>query len=86
VVALAFISYIFRVFIEGAVAFISEGGAVIFIDKGSLAVEGRLFKTAEAGVNRHDLRQRLITYKLKGPSAVINSLISTSDYSIGSSS
>ena len=56
-VALASISYIFKVFIKGAVAFINKGGAVIFINKRSLAVGGRLFKTAKAGVNRHDLRQ-----------------------------
>jgi hypothetical protein len=82
-VALASVSCIFRVFIEGAVAFVGEGGAVIFIDKGSLAVGGKSFKIAEAGVNKHDLRQRLMIYKLKGPSAVINSLISASDYSVG---
>ena len=51
------ISCVFRVFIEGAVAFIGKGGAVIFVDKGSLAIGGRLFKTAKARVNRHDLRQ-----------------------------
>ena len=61
-----------------------------FIGKGGLAVEGRLFKTAKAkvvndikGVNKHDLRQWLIIYKLKGPLLLINSLISLSDYSIG---
>ena len=47
---------VFKVFIGGAVAFIGKGGAVIFIDKGSLAVGGRLFKTAEAGVYRHNLK------------------------------
>ena len=50
------ISCVFRVFIEGAVAFIGKGGAVIFINKKSLAVKRRLFKTAKAGVNRHNLR------------------------------
>ena len=81
--ALASISYIFRVFIKGFLTFIGEG---------SLSI-GRLFKAAEAGVtnnikgvNRHDLRQQLIIYKLKGPLVLINSLISISDYSIGSSS
>jgi len=69
------------------------GGAVTFVGKGSLAVGERSFKTAKAGVvddikgvNRRDLRQRLITYKLKGPSLLINSLISASNHSIGLSS
>ena len=64
------------------------GGAVIFIGKGSLAV-GRSFKAVKArvaddirGVNSRDLRRRLIIYKLKGPSLLINSLISASNYSI----
>jgi hypothetical protein len=85
VVALASVSCIFGVFIEGAVAFISEGGAVTFIDKGSLAVGGRLFKTAEARVNRRDLRRRLMIYKLKSPSALMNSLISAFNHSVWSS-
>jgi hypothetical protein len=85
-------------FIGGAVAFVGGaaifiGRAIIFIGKGSLAV-GRSFKIARArvannikGVNRRSkLRQRLITYKLKGPLVLINSLISTSDHSIRSSS
>ena len=49
-----------------------------------------IFKAAEAGViddikgvNKHDLRQWLIIYKLKGPLLLINSLISLSNYSIG---
>ena len=49
------VGYIFRVFIEGAVVFIGEGGLVI---------KRRLFKIAKAevvnnikGVNRHNLRQ-----------------------------
>jgi hypothetical protein len=75
----------FGVFIEGAVAFIGERGAVIFIDKGSLAIKGRLFKTAEAEVNRCNSRRRLIIYKLKGPSVSMNSLISVFNYSIQSS-
>jgi len=75
--------------IEGAVTFI--GGAVIFIGEGGSAV-GRLFKTAGVGVgavkgvNKRDLRRRLITYELKGPSLLINSLISSSNYSVGLSS
>jgi hypothetical protein len=72
-------------FIEGAVTFI--GRAVTFIGKGSLAI-GRSFKTAKAGVvddiriNGRNLRWRLMTYKLKGPSVSINSLISISNYSV----
>ena len=42
------IGCIFKVFIKGT---------VIFIGKGNLAIKGRSFKTAEAKVNRHDLRQ-----------------------------
>ena len=49
------VGYIFRVFIEGAVVFVGEGG---------LAIGGRLFKIAKArvvnnikGVNRHNLRR-----------------------------
>ena len=53
--ALVFVSYMFKTFVKGAVT--SIGGAVIFIGKGSLAVGGRSFETAEAGVNRHDLRR-----------------------------
>ena len=66
------------------------GGAVTFIGKGGSAV-GRLFKTAGVrvgdvkGVNKRDLRRRLIIYELKGPLLLINSLISISDHSIGSS-
>jgi hypothetical protein len=67
-------------FTEGAITFIS--GAVIFIGKGSSATGGRLFKIAKARVNRHNLRQRLIIYKLKDPLLLINSLISTSNYSV----
>jgi len=83
-VALASIGCVFRVFVEGAVT---------FIGKGSLAIGGRLFKIAKAGVvddikgvNGRDLRRRLITYKLKGPLLLINSLISASNHSIGLSS
>ena len=77
-VALAFINYIFKAFIKEAILFIEE--AVILIDKGSLAIEKRLFKVTGVtdnikGVNRRDLRQQLIIYKLKGPSVLINSLI-----------
>jgi hypothetical protein len=65
------------------------GRAVMFIGKGSSAIE-RSFKIARArvandikGVNRRSkLRWRLITYKLKGPLVLINSLISISNYSI----
>ena len=73
-------------FIGGAVTFV--GGAVTFVGKGGSAV-GRLFKTVGVrvndvkGVNKRDLRRRLITYELKGPLLLINSLISTSDHSIG---
>ena len=61
---------------------------MIFVGKGGSAV-GRLFKTAGVrvgnvrGVNKRNLRRRLITYELKGPSLSINSLISVSDYSVG---
>ena len=72
-VALASISYIFK-------AFISKGGLAIV----------KSFKTAKAGVvdnikgvNKHNLRQRLIIYKLKGPLLLINSLISISNYFVG---
>jgi hypothetical protein len=76
-------------FVGGAVTFIDK--AITFIGKGSLAIK-RSFKTAKAGVadnikiNRHNLRQRLITYKLRVPLLLINSLISTSNYSVGLSS
>ena len=75
-------------FIGGAVTFIR--GAITFIGKGGSAI-GRSFKTARVkvgnikGVNKRNLRQRLITYKLKGPLLLIYSLISLSNYSIGSS-
>ena len=74
--------------VEGAVT--SIGGAVTFVGKGGSAI-GRLFKAARVrvgnikGVNKRNLRRRLITYKLKGPSLLIYSLISLSNYSIGSS-
>ena len=54
--ALASISYVFKVFIKGAVAFISKGRAIIFINKGSLAIKRRLFKTAKAKVNKYNLK------------------------------
>ena len=92
VVALASVGYVFKIFIEGAVAFIGKGEAVTFIGgaitsikeavafvgKGGSAV-GRLFKTARVGVdnvkrvNKCNLRQRLIIYKLKGPLLLIYS-------------
>ena len=73
-------------FIEGAVTFV--GGAVTSVGEGSSAV-GRLFKIARVrvgdakGVNKRNLRRRLITYELKGPLLLIYSLISLSNYSIG---
>jgi len=82
-------------FIEGAIAFIGGAvtfieGAVTFVGEGGSAIGGS-FKTAgvgvdNVGVNKRDLRQRLITYELKGPSLLINSLISASNHSVGSSS
>jgi len=75
-------------FVERAVMFI--GGAVTFIGKGG-SVIGRSFKIARVrvgnvkGVNKRNLRRRLITYKLKGPLLLIYSLIFLSNYSIGSS-
>jgi hypothetical protein len=57
------------IFIGGAVMFIGKaitfiGRAIAFINKGSLAIRGRLFKTAEArvvdnikGANRCNLRR-----------------------------
>jgi hypothetical protein len=80
-------------FTEGAVTFIGKavtfiGGVVTFIGKGSLAVGGRLFKTARAKVandikvNRCNLRRRLMTYELKGLSVLMNSLIFTFNYSV----
>jgi hypothetical protein len=74
--------------VEGAVTFI--GGAVMSIGEGSSAV-GRLFKIARVrvgdvkGVNKRNLRRWLIIYELKGPLLLIYSLISLSNYSIGSS-
>ena len=71
--ALASVSYIFKA----------------FIDKGGLAII-KLFKVAKVGVvdnikkvNRRDLKQWLIIYKLKGPLLLINSLISIFNYFIG---
>jgi hypothetical protein len=71
-VALASVGYIFKVFI-------GEGG---------LAIK-RLFKIAKAeitdnikGVNGHNLKRRLIIYKLKAPLVLINSLISVFNYFI----
>ena len=87
-VALASIGCVFKVFVEGAVTFIE--GAVTFIGEGGSAIGGS-FKTAgvrvdNVRVNKRDLRRRLITYELKGPSLSMNSLISASNHSIGSSS
>ena len=55
--ALTSISYIFGVFIKGAIVFISKGGAITFINKKNLAVERKSFKTAKARVNGYNLRQ-----------------------------
>ena len=72
--------------IKGAVTSIGE--AVMSIGKRSLAVE-KLFKIAGVkvgdikGVNKHDLRWRLIIYKLKGPFLLKYSLISVFNYSVG---
>jgi hypothetical protein len=77
--ALASVGHIFKTFIKGSVIFIGERGSVI----------RRLFKAARVGVNnikgvnKHNLRQWLIVYKLKSPLLLINSLISSSDYSVG---
>ena len=77
--ALASVSYIFRTFIGGSIIFINKKGSVI----------GGSFKAAKAKVadnikriNRYDLKQRLIIYKLKSPLLLINSLISAFHYSI----
>ena len=57
--ALASVSYIFKIFIKRAVIFIE--GAITFVGKGGLAV-GRLFETARVkvdnikGVNKHNLK------------------------------
>ena len=91
-VTLASVGYVFKTFIGGTVTFIK--GAMTFISKGSLAV-GRLFKIAGIsigvvnnieGVDERDLRRRLIMYELKGPSLLMYSLISVSNYSVGLSS
>ena len=55
--ALASISYIFRVFIKGAIAFINKGGAITFINKKSLAIKKSLFKIAKAKINKYNLRR-----------------------------
>ena len=73
--------------IKGAV--ISIGGAVISINKESLFIGRGLFKIAKVrvvdnikGVNKYNLKQWLIIYKLKRPLLLIYSLISVSNYSI----
>jgi hypothetical protein len=72
-------------FIGGAITFI--GKAITFISKGSSAI-GKSFKISKAKitdnikVNRHNLRRRLIIYKLKSLLVLINSLISVFDYFI----
>jgi hypothetical protein len=77
------------IFVERAVTFV--GGAMVFVGEGGSAI-GRSFKIAGVrvgdvkGVNKRDLRRWLIAYKLKGPLVLINSLISTSNHSVGLSS
>ena len=72
--------------VEGAVT--SVGGAVTFVGEGGSAV-GRSFEAAGVGVgavegvNKRDLRRRLIIYELKRPLLLIYSLISLSNYSVG---
>ena len=75
-VALASVGYIFK-------ASISEGGLAVV--KSFKAAEARVADNIK-GVNGRDLRRRLITYELKGPSVLMNSLISLSDYSVRLSS
>ena len=72
--------------IEGAIIFIEEAvisieGAVIFIDKRGLVIGG-LFKIAKIGtrvvdavkgVDKYNLKRRLIIYKLKDPLLLIYS-------------
>ena len=83
--ALASVSRVFVAFVGGAVVFVGDGGSAV----------GRSFETAGIGtgvvdavegVDERDSRRRLITYELKGPSLLMNSLISASDHSVGSSS
>ena len=50
--ALAFISYIFKTFIGGAITFIK--GAVIFVGEGSSAIK-RSFKTATIFIGKRSL-------------------------------
>ena len=74
--------------VEGAVTFV--GGAVTSVGEGGSAV-GRSFEIAGVGVgnvkgfNERNLRRWLIIYELKSPLLSIYSLISLSNYSIGSS-
>ena len=80
------------IFIKGVVTSIKRAvtsvrEAVTFISKRGLAIK-RLFKTARVGVgnikgvNKHNLKQQLIIYKLKGPLLSIYNLISIFNYSI----
>ena len=73
------------IFIRGAVTSIkgavtSIRGTIISVGKGSSTV-GKSFKTARVkvsdikGVNKYNLKQWLIIYKLKGPLLLIYSLI-----------
>ena len=74
------------IFIKGVIIFIKE--AITFISKGGLVI-GRSFKIAGVkvdnikGVNKYNLKQQLIIYKLKSPLLLIYSLISISNYFIG---
>ena len=66
-------------FVEGAVTFIGKEGSAI---GGSFKIAG-VRVSAVKGVNKYNLRWRLITYKLKRPLLLIYSLISASDHSVG---
>ena len=60
--------------------FVGEGGSAV---GGSFETAGVGVVDDVEGVNERDLRRRLITYKLKGPSLLIYSLISVSGHSVG---
>ena len=49
---------------------------------GAYADGAACWGTDDIRVNGRNLRRRLITYELKGPSVLMNSLISLSNYSI----
>ena len=73
-------------FVEGAVTFVGEGGSAVGGGSFEAAGIGTGVVDDIKGVNKRDLRQRLITYKLKGPLLLRYSLISASNHSIGLSS